>query len=53
MPVLDDAGGSGEAGGGGVQVEVRERAGGNAVRLIGGRGIVQRGAWKDCSRKMP
>jgi hypothetical protein len=37
MPVPDDAGGSGEAGGGGVGVEGKERAGQGAVRLMEGQ----------------
>ena len=36
MPVPDDAGGSGEAGGGGVRVEGRGRAGGGGGAADGG-----------------
>jgi hypothetical protein len=61
MPVPDDAGGSGEAGVGGVRVDGRGRAGQGGGATDGGggragrfetRGIVQRGAWKDRWRKI-
>ena len=64
MTVPDDAGGSGEAGGGGVRVDsgAEGELGEGVVRLMGGggrewrfetRGIVHGGAWKDRWRKMP
>jgi hypothetical protein len=64
MTVPDDAGGSGEAGGGGGRVDsgAEGELGEGVVRLMGGggrewrfetRGIVHGGAWKDRWRKMP